>query len=422
MNPSGWKLLALSGPLLVGAALLQGPITVGETRITNEFPDALSFEVRVASAEANISAVDLLLTLRGDSTTLVLPANFVSTRRPIAWVRWEDLRGSVPPSAPIRYAWRVRDSAGNSHQTPEAEFVVEDPRFEWRLLQDDDLALWWYAGDDDFAREVFDTADRALARMRQSAAADLTERLHVVLYANDEDFASWHDYVQDWVGGEAYTSLGLTVQIVPDRRDDWIQDVIPHEVAHLFYYQATYSPLGTYPPSWLNEGYATYHEFVPHGNELRRVRDAAAAGQLIPLRLATGSFGGDLARVDLLYSESLSAVTFLYEEWGEQGVAQLLDAFRHGSNMDEALLQVTGLDSEGFQQAWWEWLGGAPGAYPTPPWQASRATSAPTAQGAPELHSLTKAPSPNSLFCRPTVALTLAAAGLITIPLRRRIR
>jgi hypothetical protein len=413
-------LLALSGPFLVGAALLQGPITVGETRITNEYPNALSFEVRVASAEANISAVDLLLTLRGDSTTLVLPANFVPTRQPIAWVRWEGLRGSVPPCAPIRYAWRVRDSAGNSHQTPEAEFVVEDPRFEWRVLQDDDLALWWYAGDDDFGREVFDTADRALARMRQSAAADLTERLHVVLYANDEDFASWHDYVQDWVGGEAYTSLGLTVQVVPDRSDEWIQDVIPHEVAHLFFYRATYSPLGSYPPSWLSEGYATYHEFAPHGNELRRVRDSASAGQLIPLRLATGSFGDDLARVDLLYSESLSAVTFLYEEWGERGVAQLLEAFRQGSNLDEALLQVTGLDSEGFQQAWWEWLGGAPGAYPTPPWQASRATSPPTAQGAPELHSLTKTPSPNSLFCCPTVALTLAAAGLITVPLRRR--
>jgi len=35
-------------------------------------------------------------------------------------------------------------------------------------------------------------------------------------------------------------------------------------------------------------------------------------------------------------------------------------------------MQVTGLDFEGFQQAWWEWLGGAPGAYPTAPWQTGR--------------------------------------------------
>ena len=421
MNASGWHLLVPAVPLLFGGVLLQGPITVGETRITNEYPESLTFEVRVASAQANISSVELLLTLRGDSTTLVLPANAVPTRRPIVWVKWEALRGNVPPSAPIRYAWQVRDSAGNFYQSPEVEFIIEDPRFQWHILQDDDLALWWYVGDDDFGQEVFDTADRALARMRQSAATDLTERLHVVLYANDEDFASWHDNVQDWAGGEAYPGLGMTVQIVPDRSGDWIQDVIPHEVAHLFFHQATYSPLASYPPSWLNEGYATFHEFVPHGLELRRVRDAAAAGDLIPLRLATGSFGGDLARVDLLYSESLSAVTFLYEEWGEQSMAQLLEAFRQGSDQDEALLQVTGLDFEGFQHAWWEWLGGAPGAYPTPPWQALQAPSPPTAQGEVELQSMTKTSSPNSLFCCPTLALTLAAAGLITIPLRRRI-
>jgi len=258
--------------------------------------------------------------------------------------------------------------------------------------------------------------------MRESSAADLTERLHIVLYANDEDFASWHDTIQDWVGGEAYPSLGLTAQIVPDRSDEWIRDVIPHEVAHLFFYQATYSPLGSYPPSWLDEGYATYHEVAPHGYELRRVRDAAAAGELIPLRLATGSFSGDEARVNLLYAESLSAVTFLYEKWGEQGVAQLLEAFRQGSNEDEALLEVTGLDFEGFQQAWWEWLGGAPGAYPTPPWQALQATSPPTAQPATELQSMTKSLSPNSLFGCPSVALTLATAALITIPLRRQAR
>ena len=160
----------------------------------------------------------------------------------------------------------------------------------------------------------------------------------------------------------------------------WIQAVIPHEIAHLFFYQITHNPLASGPPTWLNEGFAQYHEFVSHTDELAWVRRVAQSGELIPLRLASGSFSGDNERIALLYAESLSAVTFLFERWGDAGMGQLLAAYEAGSDSDEALLETTGLNCEEFQRAWWQWLGGESGMYPTPPPGAGVATVRPPDQ------------------------------------------
>lgn len=406
--------LAIAATVLIAAGPGEPPITVGQTTITNAYPDKITFQVRVASREAVIESVELWVGLRGDSTTLALPAQFVPTRRPIVWADWETRAAGVPPGAVARVQWRVRDRAGNAYATDPIELVVEDARFTWQTLGNEDLALWWHQGGAAFGQEVFDVAADALAGMQRSQSSDLVDRLHVVLYADDEAFAGWHDYVQDWVGGEAYPGMGLTVQIVsPDSPEGWIEEVIPHEVAHLFFHQATYTALAAGPPAWLDEGFATYHEFGSEEEELQWVRALASDGDLIPLRLASGSFGVDDERVGVLYAESLSAVTYLYEVWGTEGVADLLEAYRSGADTDEALLVVTGYDFEAFQRAWWEWLGGAPGMYPPPPSAGAAPTAAATSTLRPTVTTepVRKAPLP-SFYCCPIFGLGLAAVAL----------
>ena len=61
-------------------------------------------------------------------------------------------------------------------------------------------------------------------------------------------------------------------------------------------------------------------------------------------------------------------------------MGRLLAAYKAGGDTNTALIETTGLNLEEFQLAWWEWLGGAPGAYPTPPASARVATPRPPAE------------------------------------------
>ena len=385
-----------------------GPITVGETIITNDYPESVTFEVQAASTSAPIVSVDLNLAVRGDISAFVKPAEFTPAQQVVARYTWKTRKDDVPPGASIQYAWTVRDEAGNTFTTEPADYVIMDARFTWRTLENDDVALWWYEGDAEFGQRVFDAATRALAAMKQHTGESLPHRIHIVLYSDDADFDAWHDYVREWVAGEAFPRMGLTVQIVPPRDTElaerWIQAVIPHEIAHLFFYQVTHNPLASGPPTWLNEGFAQYHEFVSRADKLAWVRQVAQSGELIPLRLASGSFSGDDERISLLYAESLSAVTFLFECWGDAGMARLLAAYKAGSDTDEALLETTGLNFEEFQRAWWEWLGGQSGMYPTPPPSAGIATARPpadrpTVPPAPTISATPTADAPASSPC-----------------------
>jgi hypothetical protein len=413
-------------PLLLFCCLFvqtaSGPLTVSSTEISNSYPESVTFQIAAASTAGAITSVEFNLRVRGASSTLVEPAEFTPGSQTIAHYTWATLRRGIAPGTPAEISWTVRDDAGNALTTEPEQVIILDSRFTWQMLESDDIALWWYAGDEEFAQHIFDSATEALAAMKEHTEQPLPFRIHVVLYADEADFDAWHSYVREWVGGEAYPPMGLTIQIIPPGDSKsinvWIEQVIPHEIAHLFFYQVTNSPLAAAPPTWLTEGFAQYHEFVPWEDKLDRVRTVARQGDLISLRLLSGSFSGDGERIALQYAESLSAVAFLFEQWGDEGMATLLAAYRAGRNTDQALQEAIGLDFEGFQAAWWEWLGGEPGAYPTrtahempevPPLATPRPvaspvpTQTPTSAAIPGL-PLTMPPVPSPTAAEPTAS------------------
>lgn len=390
----------LSAGLMLSAFTQAGPITAGPTRVDNAYPEQIAFVVDLASSAGAITGAELQIAIRGDTSATILPATLTGDGPVRARVEWNTRRAGIPPGAVYSYQWKVRDDSGHVLMTPSEEQLVLDPRRPWAELADERLGVWWYEGDRQFGSRIFDLASASLSSMEQESGLVLPFRLHVVLYPDGEAFAEWHDYVQDWVGGQAYPAIGLTVQIIPPSGSDrWALSVVCHEVAHLFFHQATYNPLSSGPTTWINEGFAQHHECLEDDWQEEMVGDAMRRGELIPLRLATGSFSGDDERISLLYAESWSAVEFIYARWGEEGMAQLLRALREGADSNDALRQATGLDFEAFQQAWWVWLGGAPGAYPTPPVPA---TAAPLATPVlPPTAAPTRALTPSSLPPQP---------------------
>ncbi|NQS92032.1 MAG: hypothetical protein HQ574_06440, partial [Chloroflexi bacterium] len=132
---------------------------------------------------------------------------------------------------------------------------------------------------------------------------------------------------------------------------------IPHEISHLYFNQVTHNP-GVSVPVWLNEGVAQYNEFITHEWEESQVDAAAREGRIIPLSSLANGFGAfDEDRVRLSYYEALSAVTFLVETYGNQGLDDLLTAYKDGKTTDEAFSSALGISSEEFEYSWAESVG-----------------------------------------------------------------
>jgi hypothetical protein len=324
--------------------------------VTNDYPNGLTFEINAESVNP-VEKVTFYYRLRSTESLTMESVEFQQAEQITASFFWDTSRFTVAPSSTIFYHWEFEDEGGNIAFSNEEQVNYDDVRFPWNELSDSDLIVRWYEGNREFGERIYEAARQSLDRMKLETDSVLEFPLFVLLYANETDFESWHFYVEDWVGGQAFTSLGVTTQIIgSDASNFWINDVIPHEIAHLFFYQLVESNLSSWP-SWLDEGFAQYYEISNKTPVLERVRTAAHNGQLTPLRYLSGSFGHDLEEVRLAYDQSLSTVLFIHETWGVEGLQSLIDTIRNGLTISPALEEAYNLTFEEFEAEWRTWLG-----------------------------------------------------------------
>jgi hypothetical protein len=261
----------------------------------------------------------------------------------------------------------VSDTAGNRGRSEETLVRYDDSRYEWRVLEDEHIAVWWHDRPDAFGQRVYDIAQRAFTKQQALFGVAPDHQIRILIYNDFDEFAGWHSHLDEFVGGQAFPNLGITTQIVSAYASEerWLNDVIPHEISHLYLYQASYNPLSSVP-AWLNEGLAQYNEFSDDDSGvLRSTQERISAGGLLPLWSLSGSFGYDEDQFRFAYDEAYSAVTYMVEAYGEEGLISLLTAYREGLNLDEAFVAAFSRNLDEFELDWLSWLGIPLELYPT---------------------------------------------------------
>ena len=349
------------------AVFAQSPITFTDEYTENSFPDRLTFNVTATAVEGEIVSAKLYYAVRNAVSTSqqridVEPANSVDLR-----YEWDTSDITMPPSTAVFYYWEVVDSAGNRVKSEEQIVYYDDIRYEWEVFEDENIAVWQHDRPKQLGETVFAIAQRAIAEQQAVFQTDLEYQMRIIIYNDFDEFAGWHTFINEFIGGQAFPAQGITAQIVgaDGSTDRWLNDVIPHEISHLYFYQVSGHPLSR-PPTWLNEGVAQYNEFTSNQYALDAVRELAGTGDLLRLYALSGNFGNDEDQVRLSYAESLSAVTYLIETYGADGLENLLAAYKEGKSNDEALMAGLGVDIIQFEQGWLAWLGAPKGLYPTP--------------------------------------------------------
>ena len=349
-------LLVLSASQITPAQA-QNSIKFSKTEVENHFPDEMIFQVTVTSTGADIVSAKFAFTydtLYGSRSYTKDPIEFSSGPTVLLTYTLDTRDLTTPPLMTYLYHWEAVDADGNKVQSEEVLIIYEDNRYDWQVLENDDIGVWWHDRPESFGQKIFDIAVNAVSYQKELFQAELDFQTKIMISNTEEEFNSWHHLGHDWIGGQTFSNFGITNQIVEGEyyQDVWLNGVIPHELSHIYFNHVVYNPTVSVPV-WINEGLAQYNEFITHEWEMGLVESAAAEGGLVSLKALEDGFGSyDVDRIYLSYAEAYSAAAYLVETYGNQGLSALLAAYKGGESTDEAFQTALGTSIDQFEMDW----------------------------------------------------------------------
>ena len=369
MGMRRWVLLALTVGMWLGLFVERGTaegIEVLSQTTESHFPDDLTFTLQVRTdADYIMDAAIYYRVGWADAEQVGKPQPFAPSSDVTITYVWDTSKETVPPFVEVTYHWQVMDSAGNVFDLPVAQTVYEDDTHDWRSLGNEYVIVYWYDRADDFGEMIFQAAVEGYQHVAEITDIIPERPARVVIYNDQDDFCTFYAprSCERWIGGQTFP--GLTVQW--GTNSDWLAyDIIPHELAHVFYnevFQDTWVSV----PTWFNEGIAVYNERTDHRAEMEMVKEAAANGELIPLRhMATQASGLAHDGIHLWYAEAYSLVAFIADVYGEDTLGEVILTLADNHPMEETLQMVLGSDLIAFEMEWREWLGYPVDFIPTP--------------------------------------------------------
>ncbi|MBN1162027.1 MAG: peptidase MA domain-containing protein [Dehalococcoidales bacterium] len=348
-------LLSLVLVIPVAVRADSGIVVSGSSAQVN-FPAEITFSITAAS-DASITNIRLHYSVERTSFVQVTAeayVNFTPAKSVDAQWVWDMRRsGGLPPGADVVYWWTITDAAGNKIETESSLVHIEDERYDWKTIQQGQVTLYWYEGDDSFAEELMAAAQDALVRLAANTGAELEKPAKMYIYAHQEDLLGAMIYPQEWTGGVAFSQFGIIAIGIgtTESQLEWGKRTIAHELTHLVIHQLTENPYN-YLPTWLDEGLAMSSEGELELSFVIALSWAEANNSYISVRSLCSPFSAYIEQTMLAYAESYKIVAYLIKEYGSEKMLELLNTFKQGSGYDEALMKVYGFDMDELNSLW----------------------------------------------------------------------
>lgn len=351
--------ILLSVTFIQPAAGDEVDVTFGETKVENFFPNGLRFSVKIVVQNFK-GRIDFYYRL-GEDEWVSYPIGCTKNKKDNVeyygctyYLNYEVL----PPQLPISYKWRL--SSPVEKYSTEKTVIYENPNFNWNSLHEDKLTIWWHDHPSEFTAQILTTAAAALQKQEEFYGVKLENPVQIVILNGEDELYEWRERETQSIGGEAFPDFGTTVQIFEEDMqesilEDWVNEVIPHEISHLYFAQVIGEEQASIP-RWLNEGLAGYSEFNDHSRDWGYVRQAIQQDELIALNELRETFPEGDEKVSLSYAESTTAIIYIVETYGQEGLNKLFSAYQAGENSDAAFMQTFGRNLDDFEKDWQAWV------------------------------------------------------------------
>jgi hypothetical protein len=329
-------------------------LAVARNEATANFPEGITFTLDAESTDP-IANLELLYHAPGvESLSVELPP-FEAGATELAIEHPIDLRsGELPAGIDIEYRWRITEADGDVVETPEQMLSWVDDRYDWTPLSGPNVTVYTYNADPAFQQAILDAAERTVTSLAESYGTELEQPVRVWAYADKEDlYGALAPNSEPWIAGAAYPPLHVIMVVLPPGDYDEVGRVVPHEISHQVLYQATKNAFSS-PPQWLDEGLATYWQESGRDRFYSHALEIAATGEVPPLRTLNGTFPYDRGGATASYAFSLSAVMYILDTWGDEGMSKLLATFPEGITHEDAIEQGLGITFDELDQRWRE--------------------------------------------------------------------
>ncbi|MBA3450117.1 MAG: hypothetical protein H0T18_02760 [Chloroflexia bacterium] len=329
-------------------------LVVAEDSAAVEFPDGITFTLDASTTDP-IAELELMYRAPGLETFSVELPPFEEGTTDLTIEHPIDLRaGELPPGIDINYHWRITEDDGDIVETPEQTILWGDDRYTWTPLSGPNVTVYTYDADPAFQQEILDSAERTITSLAESYSVELEQPVRIWAYAGKDDlYGALAPNSEPWIAGAAYPGLHMIMAILPPGDHGEVKRVVSHEISHQVLHQATDNPFNS-PPQWLDEGLATYWQESGRDRFYSYALEIAATGEVPPLRTLNGNFPYDRDGATAAYSFSLSAVMYILDTWGDEGMAKLLATFEEGITYEDAVQQGLGISFDELDRQWRE--------------------------------------------------------------------
>lgn len=230
----------------------------------------------------------------------------------------------------------------------------------WEEVQTLRFIVRFRVQDRDIAQMVADTAEKSFEPVNRNFGYSPSDKILVIIYPTKESLGRSFGWAADESAMGVYWA-GVIRVLSPAA---WIEEEDPaqfattfinegpvaHELAHLV---VDYQTGGNYT-RWFTEGIAQYVEAKVTGYRVEE-REINHPGDIYSFEVMDRGFD-NLPDQNRAYMESLLAVEFLVEQYGEDSLGGIIYELGHDRTMETSFQNVLGLTMEEFEENFRQWL------------------------------------------------------------------
>lgn len=342
--------------ILLAAALLPGGAVSAQTIVDMELAASVQFGEWVAftarlKAPLAVQKATLFIHDAARGVTYAEPVAFDANG--VSAFRFDTRQNALRPFTTLLWRYELILPDGSALQSAVGSIRYDDTRFAWRSLEADALRIHWYTADDSFGLAALNAAQAGIQNIRNFFAPDLSQPVDIFLYASESDLRGALPGAEAWAAGHADSGAGvITVTVEAGAEQNVLMEQrIPHELMHVLLARqvgAGYRNL----PAWLREGMSMLAEVYPNPEYDRALLDAAARGDLIPMRDLCASFSPRIDSAFLAYAQSRSFTNYLRGVYGADGLLNLARAYAAGVTCERGPERVFGVTFAKLERDW----------------------------------------------------------------------